>query len=373
MVVVAYLDGSDTESEPLEDPFDTETPKLPLTIAPPTSLSESTPPVLVPILRRTSRMAVRVPPAMSSGLSASMAKVVAMSESAFRTSELVEDSKDDDDEEDEEIEESMDSGSVSEDTEDEGPTAEDEGLATGVKGPGMDDESYGLDNESHGLDDESHGLDDKGHGVESDRLGLEEEAVPGGQQQAAPVVGIAMSEPLGLGYGALRHRESALEEDDVYSTFEVRHGSGSALESERPERVSTSRQPTLTLRTDPEDGMVYIDVPAYPPPTPLPVSSPLTVPSSAATPTAVETKGFLTELGAQVEVQGGLIHDHAVRLEELSPALFERVRVGEGRSDIWSNMETSVSPGVMSSDCERLELAKVVDGMRRGQEPRGDA
>ncbi|GKF60107.1 hypothetical protein Tco_0176893, partial [Tanacetum coccineum] len=101
----------------------------------------------------------------------------------------------------------------------------------------------------------------------------------------------AMSAPLGLGYEALRRRELALEEDHVYSTFKVGQGSGSAPETERPER---------------------------------PVSSPLTVPSSAATPTAVETKGFLTELGAQVEVQGGLIHDHAVRLEELSPALFER-------------------------------------------------
>ncbi|GKG18214.1 hypothetical protein Tco_0372512, partial [Tanacetum coccineum] len=32
------------------------------------------------------------------------------------------------------------------------------------------------------------------------------------------------------------------------------------------ERVSASRQPTLTTWTDPEDGMVYIDVPAYLPP-----------------------------------------------------------------------------------------------------------
>ncbi|GJZ88522.1 hypothetical protein Tco_0660304, partial [Tanacetum coccineum] len=80
----AYLDGTDTESEPFEDPIDTETPESPLTVAPPTSLPESTPPTLVPILRRTARMAVRVPPAMSSGLSASMAEVAAMSESAFR-------------------------------------------------------------------------------------------------------------------------------------------------------------------------------------------------------------------------------------------------------------------------------------------------
>ncbi|GJS41497.1 hypothetical protein Tco_0566540 [Tanacetum coccineum] len=336
---LAYLDGTDTESEPFEDPIDTETPELPLTMAPPTSLPESTPLILVPILRRTARMAVRVPPAMSSGLSASMAEVVAMSESAFRkrfrssyksspplslpnlpsrkryrgTSKLVEDSGEDDDEEDEEIKESIDSDNVSENAGDEGPTLEDEdpaawdeGLAVKVEGPGMDDESYGLDDESHGMDVEGRGLDDKGHSVESDGLSLEEEeeeAVPGGQQQATPVVRTAVSTPLGLGYGALR-----------------------------PERVSAFRQPTLTTWTDPEDGMVYIDVPAYPPPAPpvqtpplpewtsgsLPISPspsvvpspisspmiPLTVPSPIATPAAAETEGFLTELGAQVEMQG---------------------------------------------------------------------
>ncbi|GKG54319.1 hypothetical protein Tco_0557842, partial [Tanacetum coccineum] len=51
---------------------------------------------------------------------------------------------------------------------------------------------------------------------------------------------------------------------------------------------------------------------------------PLTIPSLVATPAIAETEGFLTELGAQVEMQKGLIRDHAVRLEELSPALFER-------------------------------------------------
>ncbi|GKG52476.1 hypothetical protein Tco_0547351, partial [Tanacetum coccineum] len=86
----------------------------------------------------TTRMDVRILPAMSSGLSASMVKVTAMYESVFRkrfrssyeslpslslmdlpsrkryqgTSKLVEDSKKDDDEE---IEASMDSDSVSED------------------------------------------------------------------------------------------------------------------------------------------------------------------------------------------------------------------------------------------------------------------
>ncbi|GKC83147.1 hypothetical protein Tco_1138864, partial [Tanacetum coccineum] len=347
----AYLDGTDTESEPIEDPVDTETPDSPFTVAPPTSLPEGTPPTLVPILCRTARMAVCVPPAMSPGLSASMAEVAVMSESAFRkrfmssyesspsssppdlplqkryrgTSELVED----DDVEDEVIEESLDSDSVSEDAEDEGPAAEDEdpaagdeGLAAGDEGPGMGVESRGLDDESHGLDDKSRGLDNESHSVESDGLGLgeEEEVVPKDQQRAVQVVKTT--------------------------------GSGSAPEPERPERVSASRQPTLTTWTDPEDGMVYIDVPAYPPPAPpvktplspewssgsLPISPapsvvpspisspmiPLTVPSPVATHATAETKGFLTELGAQVEMQGGLICDHAVRLEELSPALFER-------------------------------------------------
>ncbi|GKC36673.1 hypothetical protein Tco_1049057 [Tanacetum coccineum] len=231
---------------------------------------------------------------MSSGLSASMAEVAAMSESAFHkrfwssyesspsvsppdlpsrkryrgTSELVKDSEEDDDEEDEEIKESMDSDSVSENAEDEGPTvededptAEDEGLTAGVEGPGMDDGGYGRG-------DESRGIDDEGHSVESDGLGLEEkeEATPGGQQQASLIVGTTVSAPLGLGYGALRRCKLALEEGDVYSMFEVGQGSGSTLESERPERVLAFRQPTLTTWINPEDDMIYIDIPDYPPP-----------------------------------------------------------------------------------------------------------
>ncbi|GKE47071.1 hypothetical protein Tco_1478329, partial [Tanacetum coccineum] len=179
--------------------------------------------------------------------------------------------------------------SVSEDTEDEGPTAkdedpavEDEGLTARVEGHGMDDEGYGLNDEGYGLDYESHGRDDKsrsiddeGHSIESDRRGLEEEeeVVPRGQQQTALVIGTTVSAPLVLGYGALRRRELALEEGDVYTTFEVGQGFGSAPESERPERVSTFRRPTLTTWTDLEDGMIYIDIPDYPPPAP-PVQTP---------------------------------------------------------------------------------------------------
>ncbi|GJV21967.1 hypothetical protein Tco_1370987 [Tanacetum coccineum] len=410
--------------EPFEDPVETETPESPLIVAPPTSLPESTPPTLVPILRRTARMAVCVPPAMSPGLSASMAEVAAMSESVFHKSfrssyksspsssppdipsrkryqgmsKLVEDDEEeddeeDDDEEDEEIEKSLDYDSMSKDAEDGGPSVEDEdpvvrdeGLAAGDKGPSM------------GV--ESHGLDDEGH---------------------------IMSTPLRLGYGALRRRELALEEDHVYSTFEVGQDSGSVPEPERPERVSASRQPSLTTWTDPKDGMVYIDVHAYPPPAPpvqtpplpewssgllpispspsiipLPISSPmipLTVPSPVDTPATAKTKGFLTELGAQVEMQEGLIRDHVVRLEELSPALFERydrnigelfTRLRAVRDEIFSQRyrfrsQTNAQRAALwhaISDTQgeswelrlqlteerraRLKLAEIVDSMRRG-------
>ncbi|GJZ08681.1 hypothetical protein Tco_0542964 [Tanacetum coccineum] len=56
----AYLVGMDTESEPFEDPVETEAPELPHNVAPLTSLPDNTTPTSVPILRRTVRMAVRV-------------------------------------------------------------------------------------------------------------------------------------------------------------------------------------------------------------------------------------------------------------------------------------------------------------------------
>ncbi|GJR05421.1 hypothetical protein Tco_0528405 [Tanacetum coccineum] len=296
----AYLVGTDTESEPFEDLVETETPESPHTVASPTSLPDSTPPTchveesegsdtsgarstssdstaplspdhplthttptLVPILRRFARMVVRVPPTMSPGLSASIAEVAAISDSAFL---------EDDEEEDEEIEESSNYDSKSNDVEDEGLTIEDEDPAAGDEGLAAGDEGPGI-------------------GVVSLSLGGDA-AVPEGQQRATPVVETAV-----------------------------------------------------------EDGIAYIDVPAYPPPappaqTPLslewssgslpfsptpsivpsPISSPvisLTVTSPVASPATAEAEGFLTELGAQVEMQGGLIHDHTVRLGELSPALFE--------------------------------------------------
>ncbi|GKE68716.1 hypothetical protein Tco_1526788 [Tanacetum coccineum] len=212
---------TDTESEPFEDPIDTETPESPHYVASPTPLPDSTPPTYHPLTHtsptptptrasfhhRTALMTVRAQPLMSLGHAAGVVEAMDLLDSPLckrykssyetspsstspalpirkryrGTSELILDT---DSEEDEIGEEDTD---------------EDEGHR-------LDDEGHGLDYEGHGLDDESHGLDDEGNSVESDGLGLEREeaAVPEGQQRAVPVVRTTTSTPLGLGYGALR-------------------------------------------------------------------------------------------------------------------------------------------------------------------------
>ncbi|GJZ63762.1 hypothetical protein Tco_0620183 [Tanacetum coccineum] len=125
------------------------------------------------------------------------------------------------------------------------------------------------EDKGHGLDDKGHGLDDEGRSVESNRLGL--------------------------GYGALRRRELAVEEDQHI----VR----------------------------PEDGITYIDVPAYPPPAP-PVQTPPSPKWSSASPVAVSTATIpvdedqLIKIGAQLELYEGILHDHTYCLDEMPPTLF---------------------------------------------------
>ncbi|GJR63125.1 hypothetical protein Tco_1505287 [Tanacetum coccineum] len=298
---------------------------------------------------------------MSSGLSASMAEVAAMSESAFRkrfrssyesspsvsppdlplrkryrgTSELVEDSEEEDDEEDEEIEEK-----------DEDPAAEDKGLTAGVEGPDMHDEGYGLDDEIYDMDDESHCVDDEGHSVESDGLSLEEEeeAVLGGQQQAS----------------------------FAQFTFEVGQGSGSAPESERPERVSAFRQPTLTIWTDPEYDMVYIDVPTYPPPAP-PVQTPpyRFVWLEELSPAMFERS--LEYEQERVAVRFGAIWRPVLALESWAGQTdAQRAALWHAISDVQGENQ-DLQLQLAEERRARLELVEVIDGMRRGQEPKGDA
>ncbi|GJY91693.1 hypothetical protein Tco_0507475 [Tanacetum coccineum] len=216
----AYLVVTDTESKPIED-LGTEWPKSPHVVASPISFPDSTPPI--GYVEETAHLTVRVQPTMSPGYFARIAEVAAMSDVAFRkrfrspyesspspsptlpvrkryrgTSELVLSTDSEADELGNE-EDSLDSDSGSEGAEDEGPAA-------GDGDPCIRDEGFSLG---------------------------EDEAVPEGQQRAAPVVETAVGEPLGLGYGALRRQELAAEEDQRYSTFEVGQGSGSAPEPER--------------------------------------------------------------------------------------------------------------------------------------------
>ncbi|GJU25971.1 hypothetical protein Tco_1164592 [Tanacetum coccineum] len=202
-----------------------------------THVSPTPTPTCASFYCRTARMTMRAQPVMSPGHSARVTKAMALSDLDFckryrssyetpssssslalpvrkrykGTSELILDTDSDEDEQGDE---------------DSDEDREDKSLDT-------DDKREGLDDEDHGLDDEGHSLDEEGLSLE----GSEEEAVHEGQQQASLIVETAV-------------------------------GSGSVPELERPERVSALRQPILTTLIGLEDGIAYIDVPAYLPPTP---------------------------------------------------------------------------------------------------------
>nr|GEY47599.1 hypothetical protein [Tanacetum cinerariifolium] len=280
----ACLVETDTESKPFEDPIDTKTPESPHTVASPTPLPDSTPlachaneledsntssvrsmssdsttplspdhpltrtlPTPTPTralfhyrtapFRRRYRSSYETP-------SSSSCLTLPVKKRYRGTFELILDT---DSEEDEIGEED---------------TNEDEGH-------GLDDESHRLDDENHRLDEKGHSLDGEDCSVESDGLGLEgeEEVVP-----EAPAIETTMGEPLGLGYKALRSQELAVEEAQVYSTFEVGQGSRSVPGPKRPERLSALRHHTLTTWINIEDDIAYIDVPAYPLPAQTPPS-----------------------------------------------------------------------------------------------------
>ncbi|GKG10506.1 hypothetical protein Tco_0341906, partial [Tanacetum coccineum] len=130
-------------------------------------------------------MAVRTQPTLSPGMSSRIAEAAAFTEEVPGTSELILDTDSEGDELGEE------------------DTEEDECLDADDEREGQD-----LDDEGQDLDDEGQGLDDEGQGLENEGPGMveEDEAAPKGQQQAVLVVDTAVSEPLGLGYEAARHR-----------------------------------------------------------------------------------------------------------------------------------------------------------------------
>ncbi|GJX20478.1 hypothetical protein Tco_0223155 [Tanacetum coccineum] len=230
---------------------------------------------------------------------------------------------------------------------------------------------------------EREGSKDEGHDSKDEGPGLEEEAAPEGQQHAFPVEDKALDEPLGLGYGALRHQH------------------------EGAERISAFRQPTLVTRVDPEDGRVYTDILTYVPPvapiqTPpssewsfssLPVSLsspavPTLVASPVTTPTttiAVDEDEFL-EVGAQLELHESILHDHTQRLDALPPTLFEGydrdlrelyTRSGARaalRHAIYDTQRENhdLRMQIAKERRERLELTDCVARMERRHESRGE-
>ncbi|GJU33331.1 hypothetical protein Tco_1176920 [Tanacetum coccineum] len=175
--------------------------------------------------RRTARMVVRTQPTLSPGMSARIAEAAALSPSSFckryissyetpssssssltlpvwkryqGTSELI-----------------LDIDSEGDELGDE-DTKEDESSDADDKREGQD-----LDDECQGLDDEGQGSEDEGPGME------EEEDAPKGQQHAVPVIDTAVSESLGLGYGAARRRALESIEEIAPSTYEVGQSSRS--------------------------------------------------------------------------------------------------------------------------------------------------
>nr|GEY28587.1 hypothetical protein [Tanacetum cinerariifolium] len=201
------------------------------------------------------------------------------------------------------------------DTDSEGDELREEDTEEDVSlNPDNERESQGLDNEGHGLGDKDHGLGNRSQRLKDKGLGLEEEEViPEGEQQAVLVVKTAMSESLGLSYGALRRHDFAVEEDRVPNTFEVG-----------------------------QSFRVYTDVLAYAPPA-APVQtlsfpewslgSLLVSPSSSVVPSHIASlvatltatisidEDQIIEVEAHLELYGSILYDHTHRLDALPPTL----------------------------------------------------
>ncbi|GKB04669.1 hypothetical protein Tco_0832864 [Tanacetum coccineum] len=173
----------------------------------------------------------------------------------------------------------------------------------------LDTKTEGDESEVEGTGSESEETEDEGPSLESEEASFEDQ-----QQQAVLIEDTAADEPLGLGYRSARCRALELAEGTTHSTYE-----------------------------DPLDGSVHMDIECVMPPvrTPvqtltlpkwssgsLPVSpTSLTVPLPIAPPSLVEPvdKGYLDEIGAQLELHGGILHDHTHRLDALPPTLLEGI------------------------------------------------
>nr|GEX55985.1 hypothetical protein [Tanacetum cinerariifolium] len=222
------------------------------------------------------------------------------------------------------------------------------------------------ESKAEGTDLEREESEDEGPNSEG------EEAAPKGQQRQASMVEVTTADrPLGLGYCVARCRALEIAEEIVPSTFEIGQSSMSMPDRHVTDETLTPRIPAHTTWIDPEDGIVYLDIkidplsraPVQTPASPewssgsLPVSpASLTVPSPVASPVttptatiAVDEDEFL-EVGAQLELHGSILHDHAQRLNALPPILLE----GHGRDMTEFFDKSRVVKKKIHSQCFRL-------------------
>nr|GEW98736.1 hypothetical protein [Tanacetum cinerariifolium] len=157
---------------------------------------------------------------------------------------------------------------------------------------GDEDTDEGGEDESLDADDEieKERLDDEDHGLEEESLELEEEVVPEGQQKAVLVTDTTVGKPLGLGYGALRRCELAMEEEDQALTL---------IQTALSHEWSSGSLPIL-------------------PSSPL-VSSPIASLVATLTATISVDEDQFIEVGVQLELHESILHDHTQCLDALPP------------------------------------------------------
>ncbi|GKC16120.1 hypothetical protein Tco_1012902, partial [Tanacetum coccineum] len=159
----------------------------------------------------------------------------------------------------------------------------------------------------------------KGTNSESEEAALEDQ-----QQQAVSAEGTAKDESLGLGYKAARCCALERAGDTVPSTYEVGYSSRSTpdqqlkIAGETPTQTH-ARLPVRTTWEDPEDSTVYMDIECDIPLVHSPVQTP---PSPVGTPASPEWSPELKS-GAQLEFYESIIHTHTKRLDALPPSLLE--------------------------------------------------
>ncbi|GJS28109.1 hypothetical protein Tco_0488729, partial [Tanacetum coccineum] len=374
--------GTRTDSSYSSASSDSTTPLSP--DHPLTHISPTPTPNRASFYHRTSRMTVRVQPVMSLGHSTRVIEVMALSDLTFRkryrssyespsssslalpvrkryqgTSELI-----------------LDTDSKGDELGDK-DIKEDESLDTDYEGERSDDEGHGSDDEGRSLGDKDHRLDDEGRGLEGEGLGLEEEekATPEGHQQAVPVVDTAVSEPLGLGYGAARRCALESIEEIAPNTYEVGQSSRSILEQQGADRISAFRQPTLTTWVDHEEDSVYTDILVYPPVTPgqTPLSPEW---SSSSLPVSPSSPVVPSPIALPVATSTATISDHTQRLDALPPTLIANIdrdvrelytRLGVVRDEIFSLIHDML---VQQAAMQR-ELQEIRDRVAALEQERG--